>query len=248
MKKNTSRDNIVGIHAVRILLKIRPYDVYEIYMSDKSSPQFNEIALEARNNNITIQNISSDKIYDLTNVKSHQGVLAIAKKKEEIPENKLIDFLKDKPKNQILLILDEVSDPRNFGACLRICDAYNISAVIVKDHGSVSLNETVRKVAAGSAETTPIIKVKNVSRTISLLKKNDYWIYGATDQALDEVNNIDFKFPLALVIGGESKGLRQKTLESCDFQLKINMKGVVESLNMAVATGIIINTMHSKIK
>ena len=81
MKKNTNRDNIVGIHAVRILLKIRPYDVYEIYMSDKSALQFNEIALEARNNNITIQNISNDKIYDLTNVKSHQGVLAIAKKK-----------------------------------------------------------------------------------------------------------------------------------------------------------------------
>jgi 23S rRNA (guanosine2251-2'-O)-methyltransferase len=80
------------------------------------------------------------------------------------------------------------------------------------------------------------------------LKKNDYWIYGATDKASDEVNNIDFKFPLALVIGGESKGLRQKTLESCDFQLKIDMKGVVESLNMAVATGIIINTIHSTIK
>ena len=74
MKKNTARDNIVGIHAVRILLKIRPYDVYEIYLSDKSSSQFSEIALEARNNNITIQNISNDKIYDLTNVKSHQGV------------------------------------------------------------------------------------------------------------------------------------------------------------------------------
>jgi tRNA G18 (ribose-2'-O)-methylase SpoU len=97
-------------------------------------------------------------------------------------------------------------------------------------------------------DSPPIIKVKNVSRIINLLKKNDYWIYGATDQALEDVNNIDFKFPLALVIGGESKGLRQKTLESCDFQLKINMKGVVESLNMAVATGIIINTMHSKIK
>ena len=80
------------------------------------------------------------------------------------------------------------------------------------------------------------------------LKKNDYWIYGATDRANDDVNDIIFKSPIALIIGGESSGLRKKTLENCDFTLKINMNGVVESLNMAVATGILINTIYSKIK
>jgi len=131
---------------------------------------------------------------------------------------------------------------------LRICDAYNVSAVIIKDHDSVNVNETVRKVAAGAVETTPIIKVKNISRAIDVLKKNDYWIYGATDRANDDVNDIIFKSPIALIIGGESSGLRKKTLENCDFTLKINMNGVVESLNMAVATGILINTIYSKIK
>ena len=94
----------------------------------------------------------------------------------------------------------------------------------------------------------PIIKVKNISRAIDVLKKNDYWIYGATDRANDDVNDIIFKSPIALIIGGESSGLRKKTLENCDFTLKINMNGVVESLNMAVATGILINTIYSKIK
>ena len=131
---------------------------------------------------------------------------------------------------------------------MRICDAYNVSAVIIKDHDSVNVNETVRKVAAGAVETTPIIKVKNISRAIDVLKKNDYWIYGATDRANDDVNDIIFKSPIALIIGGESSGLRKKTLENCDFTLKINMNGVVESLNMAVATGILINTIYSKIK
>ena len=131
---------------------------------------------------------------------------------------------------------------------MRICDAYNVSAVIIKDHDSVNVNETVRKVAAGAVETTPIIKVKNISRAIDVLKKNDYWIYGATDRASDDVNDIIFKSPIALIIGGESSGLRKKTLENCDFTLKINMNGVVESLNMAVATGILINTIYSKIK
>ena len=248
MKKNTSKERIVGIHAVRILLKIRPFDIYEIYLSDKNSKKFNEIVDEAKKNNIVVQKISNDKIYEISNVKSHQGVLAIVKKKEDIPEKDLMSFLKNKSKNKIVLILDEVSDPRNFGACLRICDAYNISAIIIKDHDSVSMNETVKKVAAGAAETTPVIKVKNISRALNSLKKNNYWIYGATDKAQNDINEMNFKTPIALIIGGESSGLRKKTLENCDFTLKINMNGVVESLNMAVATGIIINTIHSKIK
>ena len=245
MSKN--KENIVGIHSVRILLKLRPFDVYEIYVSDKSSKKFNEILNLSQKNNITVQTMSNDKIYSISNVKTHQGVLAVAKKKEEIFESNLIEFLSKKPNNQILLIIDDISDPRNLGACLRICDAYNVSAVIIKDHDTLAINETVKKVAAGSAETTPIIKVTNISRTIELLKKNEYWVYGATDKAKDDINNIDFKTPLALIIGGESKGIRKKTLEYCDFTLKITMKGTVESLNMAVATGIIINTINSKI-
>ena len=248
MKKNTDKDIIVGIHAVRILLKIRPFDVYEIYSSDRKSKKFSKIFHEAEKNNLVIQNISNDKIYEISNVKSHQGILAIAKKKTEILEKDMISFLDKQPKNKILLILDEVSDPRNFGACLRISDAYSISAVIIKDYGSVSLNETVRKVAAGAAETIPVIKVKNISRVIEVLKKNSYWIYGADDKAHDDVNAMSFKIPIALVIGGEAEGLRKKTLGSCDHTLKINMSGVVESLNMAVATGIIVNTIYSKIK
>ena len=242
------KEKIVGVHAVRILLKVRPFDVYEIYLSDEKSKKFISIIEDAKKNKISIQKISNEKIYEITNVKSHQGVLAIAKKKKDIYEKDLISLLKKKSKNQILLVLDEVSDPRNFGACLRICDAYNVSAVIIKDHNSVKINETVKKVAAGSAETTPIVKVKNISRVLNVLKKNDYWIYGATENSKNDINNVNFKIPVALVIGGESRGLRKKTLECCDFTIKISMSGVVESLNMAVATGIIINAIHSKIK
>jgi 23S rRNA (guanosine2251-2'-O)-methyltransferase len=242
------KEKIVGVHAVRILLKVRPFDVYEIYLSDEKSKKFISIIEGAKKNKISIQKISNEKIYEITNVKSHQGVLAIAKKKKDIYEKDLISLLKKKSKNQILLVLDEVSDPRNFGACLRICDAYNVSAVIIKDHNSVKINETVKKVAAGSAETTPIVKVKNISRVLNVLKKNDYWIYGATENSKNDINNVNFKIPVALVIGGESRGLRKKTLECCDFTIKISMSGVVESLNMAVATGIIINAIHSKIK
>ena len=248
MKKDSGKDNIVGIHAVRILLKVRPFDIYEIYLSDKNLSKFNEILIETKKNNIKVQKITNDKIYEISNVKSHQGVLAIAKKKDEILERNIIDHLASQPKNKILLILDEVSDPRNFGACLRICDAYAVSAIIIKDHDSVKMNETVRKVAAGSAETTPIIRVKNISRILEILKKNNYWVYGATDKAENDINEMTFNTPVALVIGGESVGLRQKTLKKCDYTIKISMNGVVESLNMAVATGIIVNTIHSKIK
>ena len=81
-----------------------------------------------------------------------------------------------------------------------------------------------------------------------MLKKSDYWIYGATGKEGEEVNDIKFNFPTVLVMGGESKGLRKKTLENCDFKIKINMLGSVESLNLSVATGIIINAINSQIK
>ena len=242
------KEKIVGIHAVRILLKIRPFDVYEIFLTDKNSSKFNEIISLAKKNNISINKISADKIYEYSNVKSHQGVLAFTKKKKEILEKNLFDFLKRKSKDHIILILDEFSDPRNFGACLRICDAYDVSAVIVKDHDFPKFNETAKKVAAGAAETVHIIRVKNISRVLNILKKNNYWTYAASEQAEHDVNEIKFKFPLALVVGDEGKGLRKKTLENCDFKIKINMLGEIESLNLAVATGVIISTIRTQIK
>ncbi len=128
---NKNKENIVGIHSVRILLKVRPFDVYEIYVNNKSSNKFNEILDLSKKNNITIQTMSNEKIYDISSVKSHQGIIAVAKKKDEISESSLVSFLSKISNNQILLIIDDISDPRNFGACLRICDAYNISAVII---------------------------------------------------------------------------------------------------------------------
>ena len=242
------KEKVVGIHAVRMLLKIRPFDVYEIYLTDINSKKFFGILSLAKKNNIPINKISIDKISEISKVKSHQGILALAKKKREILEKDLLPFLEKKSQNHILLVLDEVSDPRNLGACLRICDAFNVSALIIKDHDSTNMNETVKKVAVGGAETVHIIKVKNISRTLELLKKNNYWVYGATGAEGEEVNDIEFNFPLVLVMGGESKGLRKKTLGNCDFRVKINMLGNVESLNLSVATGIIIHAINSQIK
>ena len=189
----------------------------------------------------TVSNTSTEELQKLYKNDSY-------KRKKEVIEKDLLSFLEKKSKNHILLVLDEVSDPRNLGACLRICDAFNVAAIVVKDHDSTNINETVKKVAAGGAETIPIIKIKNISRTLELLKKNDYWVYGATGEGGEEVNEIKFNFPTVLVVGGESKGLRKKTLENCDFKIKINMLGSVESLNLSVATGIIINAINSQIK
>ncbi len=94
--KKIEKENIVGIHAVRILLKIRPFDIYEIYVSNKDAKQYKDIIEEAKKNNLVIQKITNDKIFEITKVKSHQGVLAVSKKKSEIYENNLIKFLQEK--------------------------------------------------------------------------------------------------------------------------------------------------------
>ena len=101
MKKDNNKVNIVGIHAVRVLLKVRPFDIYEIYLSDMNSKKFNEIFSEAKKNKITIQKISNEKIFNISNVKSHQGILAVAKKQDNILEKDLIKYLSNKHKNQV---------------------------------------------------------------------------------------------------------------------------------------------------
>jgi len=137
-----------------------------------------------------------------------------------------------------LLALDNVQDPHNLGACLRVADGAGVQAVIVPQDRSVSLTETVRAVACGAAEHVPLIQVVNLARTLSQLKEAGVWTVGTADKAAQSIYQLDLTGPLALVMGSEGKGLRRLTAEKCDFLASIPMSGSVSSLNVSVATGI----------
>ena len=147
----------------------------------------------------------------------------------------LLDGLKNPP---FLLILDQVQDPHNLGACLRSADAFGVDAVIVpKDH-SVDLTPSARKVACGAAEAVPFIPVTNLARTMRELKERNIWLIGTADDAEQSLYDAKLTGAIAIVMGTEGKGLRRLTKENCDLLVKIPMHGTVESLNVSVATGI----------
>lgn len=141
----------------------------------------------------------------------------------------------------IILILDEIQDPRNFGALIRSAEVFGVDAIIIPERNSVRINETVVKTSTGAIEYIPIVKVTNLSNTIEKLKKIDYWVYGAAGEA--ESSSAEEQYPqkVVLVLGNEGTGLRKKVREYCDKLIKIPMRGKINSLNVSVAGGILLS-------
>ncbi|MCK4632438.1 MAG: 23S rRNA (guanosine(2251)-2'-O)-methyltransferase RlmB [candidate division Zixibacteria bacterium] len=153
-------------------------------------------------------------------------------------EDFLFDLLEKADTGPFLLVLDEVQDPHNLGACLRTADAAGVDAVIAPKDRAVSLTETVCRVACGGAESVPYVQVTNLARTLKHLKAAGVWLVGTSDQAEQSLHDIDMTGPLAIVMGAEGKGLRRLTGENCDFLVSIPMSGSVGCLNVSVATGV----------
>lgn len=153
-------------------------------------------------------------------------------------EDDLYEIIEKQKDKVFLLILDNVQDPHNLGACLRSADASGVHAVVIPKDRSVGMTDTVRHVAAGAAENIPLITVTNLARTLDELKKMGIWLVGTADEAQQVIYEVDLRGPIAIVMGAEGKGLRRLTRESCDFLAKLPMYGTVECLNVSVATGI----------
>jgi 23S rRNA (guanosine2251-2'-O)-methyltransferase len=168
----------------------------------------------------------------------HQGVVAEVLPRASDPETQLEEALESAAGAPLLLVLDGVQDPHNLGACLRSADAAGVAAVIVPRDRAAGMTPVVRKVAAGAAETVPLVAVVNLARTLRQLKERGIWLVGTDDTADKGLYEADLKGPLALVMGSEGEGLRRLTRECCDLLVSIPMAGAVESLNVSVATGV----------
>jgi len=152
-------------------------------------------------------------------------------------EDDLVALL-EKVKTPLLLVLDQVQDPHNLGACLRTADAAGVHAVIAPKNRAVSLTDTVRRVAAGGAEHVPFVQVTNLARTLGLLQDDGVRIVGTADEAKGTLYDADLTGPLAIVMGFEGSGLRRLSQKTCDELVRIPMFGAVECLNVSVATGV----------
>ena len=168
----------------------------------------------------------------------HQGIVAAVSESREWTEDDLLAQLAGSDKSPFLLVLDGVTDPHNLGACMRTADAVGVQAVIVPKDKSASLTPVARKVACGAAETVPFVRVTNLARFLRSLQDQGVWLIGTAGEAKATLYQADFKGPVALVMGGEGKGMRRLTREHCDQLINIPMLGHVDSLNVSVATGV----------
>jgi 23S rRNA (guanosine2251-2'-O)-methyltransferase len=168
---------------------------------------------------------------------AHQGIAAEVRAPEPLDEAAAKDRILALS-TPLLLLLDGVQDPRNFGACLRTADAVGVDLVIVGRSRNVGLTPVVSKVAAGAAEIQPVAAVANLARFMRFLRDSGVFLVGADDQAPAELHGVDLRGPLGLVLGAEGQGLRRLTRERCDLLVRIPMRGAVESLNVSVAAGV----------
>ena len=155
-----------------------------------------------------------------------------------LDEDEAMDLLDSIQKDPFILILDQVQDPRNLGACLRSADAAGVDLVIMPSDRSAGLTDVVRHVASGAAESLPLARARNLSRFMKKLQEKGIRLVGTSDQAKKNVFEADLKGSLGLVVGAEGTGIRRLTAENCDVLINIPMSGSVECLNVSVATGI----------
>lgn len=171
---------------------------------------------------------------------NHQGVLLKAKMAAQKPDKELYRLLDALEHPPLLLLLDQVTDPHNLGACLRTADGAGVDAVVLPRDGACPINETVRRVASGAGESVNVFYVTNLARCMKELQKRGIWTVGLADAASQAITEADIRRPVAVVLGAEGRGMRKLTQDSCDQLVSIPMRGSVSSLNVSVATGIVL--------
>lgn len=164
---------------------------------------------------------------------NHQGIIL------EIPDYQYHDISELVREDSLIVILDHIEDPHNFGAIIRTCEAAGVTGIIIPKDRSVDVNGTVMKTSVGTLDVLPIVQVTNIVNTMKYLKDNGFWITG-TDMVGTNYKEIDYKGKTAIVIGNEGEGMSRLVGENCDFIATIPMKGNVNSLNASVAAGIIV--------
>ena len=230
---------IYGIHAVLEALDAGK-DIDKILMSktlnDETAKQISERARQLR---IPVQRVPVQKI-DRTTRRNHQGVLALMAAVTYYRVEDLVPQLFDEGENPFIVVLDGVTDVRNFGAVARTCDCAGVSAIVIPDRESVSVNADAVKTSAGALNYLPVCREHNLVSAIKLLRDSGFKIVGTSDKNATPYTDADYTGPVAIVLGAEDKGISPEIMKLCDTRVLIPEFGHINSLNVSVAGGIMI--------
>jgi 23S rRNA (guanosine2251-2'-O)-methyltransferase len=235
------REIIYGINPVIEALKADRQTLNKILIAiGRETPALGILQQLARERGIPVHRCPKEFITRETGSEHHQGVLAYQAGTSYASWEDLEGRINQTPGYSIVLVLDSIEDPQNFGSLIRTAEAGGVQGILIPKDRAVGLTATVVKASAGAAAHIPIVRVTNLAQAIEDLKKRGFWIVGADARSGKNLYEMKFDMNVALVIGSEGKGIRPLLLKKCDFTVSIPMKGKVSSLNTAIAGAVIL--------
>ncbi|MFQ5518954.1 MAG: 23S rRNA (guanosine(2251)-2'-O)-methyltransferase RlmB, partial [Mariprofundus sp.] len=229
------------IHPVKHALDVGTAIDELLIEKGKHHPRLNELIHLAKKSGIRFSFVPKQALQRLAEGVPHQGVVAKLAAAGAVQQPSFEEWLKalDLAENPLVLLLDQVTDPHNMGACVRTAEAAGCAAVIVpKDHAADLASPVVAKSACGAMARLPVLRVTNLKRCLEQLQQQGFWTVGLAGEAESSIYDVDLSGPTAVVMGSEGQGMRRLVRETCDQLINIPMPGLVESLNVSVATGV----------
>ena len=233
------KEMIFGIRAVIEAIEAGKEIDKIIVRKDLQGDLAKELFTVLNTNNIPVQRVPVERLTRYTR-KNHQGVIAFLSAITYESIESIIPFLYENGKNPFIVLLDGITDVRNFGAIARTCEVAGVDAIVIPAKGSVSVNADAVKTSAGALLKIPVCKEQNLTATIKYLKDSGIKIVAATEKASDMYTEVDYKDPIAIVMGAEDIGVAMENLRISDNLIRIPQFGTIASLNVSVATGIIV--------
>lgn len=235
---------IFGINPLLEALKSRDARIKKIVIAEsRGGDALRNIVNLAKQRGIPLEFRDRGYLDRLTGRKVHQGVVGICEIFNYVSVDDIISNCCADLKHNLILILDNIMDPQNLGSLIRTAHCFGANGVIIPENRSAAVTASVIKTSAGAAHHIPIAMVVNISQTIEYLKEKDFWIYGADPVSGGHISAYDYKNHICLVMGSEGRGIRPLIKKKCDFLLSIPIMGMIDSLNVSVAAGIILYEM-----
>ncbi len=233
------KDLIFGIRtAIEAIKAGKDIDKIQVQRGTQST-LLKELLAIAKTTGIPVQFLPIEK-FRVYAYKNHQGVIAVLSPVTYQKIEDIIPQIYEKGEEPFILVLDEVSDVRNFGAISRTAECAGVHAIVIPDKGSAAINSDAIKASAGALYNIPVCRVHNLLSAIDLMQESGLQIVAASEKSDKEYNEVNFTGPLAIVMGSEDKGVSYKILKLCNDTAKIPILGTIESLNVSVATGILL--------
>ena len=230
---------VFGVQSVRALVERDPAGVLEMWLQARREPPALRRALSLRAaSDIAVHRVARETIERMVGPVAHQGVVARYRPSGVAPVATLDRILDRTPPPSLIVVLDEVQDPRNLGACIRCAAGAGADALVIAKRRSASLTAGARKAASGAAEHLPLVTVTNLASALERMAEAGLSVIGAAADAQRSLYDIDLRGPHAIVLGGEARGLRRLTRERCRQMVSIPLRDPVESLNVSVAAAV----------